>query len=55
MAQHRLGLKDQALATLKQLRQTMKKTEWAGQAETRGFVREAAALIEGKTPERKAS
>jgi tetratricopeptide (TPR) repeat protein len=50
MAQHRLGLKDQALATLKQLQQTMKKTEWASQAETRGFVREAAALIEGKTP-----
>jgi hypothetical protein len=55
MAQHRLGLKDQALATLKQLRQTMKKTEWASQAETWGFVREAAALIEGQTLERKAS
>ena len=53
MAQHRLGLKGQAQVTLKQLQQTMKKPEWASQAEAQGFVREAAALIEGTTPDPK--
>jgi tricorn protease-like protein len=46
MAQHRLGLKDQARSTLEQLRQMMQKPEWATNAEMRGFVREAEALLE---------
>jgi Flp pilus assembly protein TadD len=53
MARHRLGQKDQARATLEQLRQKMKTPEWASQAEARGLVREAAALVEGTTPDPK--
>jgi tetratricopeptide (TPR) repeat protein len=53
MAQHRLGQKEQAQATLEQLRQKMKTPEWASQAEAQGFVREAVALIEGTTPDPK--
>jgi hypothetical protein len=45
MAQHRLGLKDQARATLEHLRQTMQEPESATDAEMRGFVHEAEALL----------
>jgi hypothetical protein len=53
MARHRLGLKDQAEATLKQLRLTMEKPEWATNTEAIGFVREAEALLRGAAPEPK--
>jgi hypothetical protein len=50
MAQHQLGHKEQARATLARLREAMKQPRWAQNAEAQGFLREAEALIEGKTP-----
>jgi DNA-binding beta-propeller fold protein YncE len=49
MAHHQLGHKEQAQATLARLRETMKKAEWAKNAQAQGFLREAAALIQGTT------
>jgi WD40 repeat protein/serine/threonine protein kinase len=49
MAQHQLGQKEQAQATLARLREALKRPQWAPNAEAQGFLREAAALIEGKT------
>jgi hypothetical protein len=48
MAQHQLGEKEQARATLARLRALMKMPVWATNAEAEGFLREAAELIEGK-------
>jgi WD40 repeat protein/tRNA A-37 threonylcarbamoyl transferase component Bud32 len=48
MAQHRLGRPEQARATLARLRETMKKPNWAGDAELEAFLREAGELIDGR-------
>jgi hypothetical protein len=48
MAQHRLGQKDKARATLTRLHEAMKAPRWGNDAEVQGFLREAEALIEGK-------
>jgi Flp pilus assembly protein TadD len=53
MAQHRAGQQPDARTTLDQLRQSMKKPAWATNAEAQGFLREAAALIEGQTSDRR--
>jgi hypothetical protein len=50
MAQHRAGRSTDALTTLEGLRQTMKQPEWEKNAEARGFVREAEALLRGIEP-----
>jgi WD40 repeat protein/serine/threonine protein kinase len=47
MAQSGLGLKNQAQATLEQLRQIMKKPEWAAKGEVQAVVCEAEALLRG--------
>src|SRR5262249_879402 len=48
MAQHQLGKKDEASATLARLREVMKQESWAKEAEAQGFLREAEEAIEGK-------
>jgi hypothetical protein len=48
MAQHQLGRKDEAKATLARLRDVMKQPRWANDAEAQGFLHEADHLIEGK-------
>jgi Flp pilus assembly protein TadD len=53
MAQHQLGQKEQAKATLARLRETVTKPRWAKNAESAAFLREAEALIEGKAPDPK--
>jgi WD40 repeat protein len=50
MAQHRVYQHPDAQTTLEQLRQTMKKTEWATNTEAQGFAREAEALLRGAAP-----
>jgi tetratricopeptide (TPR) repeat protein len=47
MAQHRLGQKEQAQATLARLRQTIQTSQRAATQETQAFLREAVELIEG--------
>jgi WD40 repeat protein/serine/threonine protein kinase len=47
MAQHQLGKKDEAKATLARLRQFMKQPVWANNAEAQGFFGEAETLING--------
>jgi WD40 repeat protein/tRNA A-37 threonylcarbamoyl transferase component Bud32 len=46
MAHYQLGHKDEARAALARLRQAMKDPRWAQDAECRGFLREAEALVE---------
>jgi tetratricopeptide (TPR) repeat protein len=53
MTQHRVGQHPDALTTLEQLRQTMKKPQWATNTEAQGFGREAEALLRGVAPEPK--
>jgi hypothetical protein len=48
MAQHQLGQKEQAQATLGRLREVMKQPDWAQNAEAQGFLREAESLLQGK-------
>jgi tetratricopeptide (TPR) repeat protein len=48
MAQHHLGKKDAAQATLGRLRQVMKPPQRANDAASQGFLREAEALLQGK-------
>ena len=48
LAHHHLGHKEQARATLAQLREVMKQPRWEKDAEAAGFLREAQELIEGK-------
>jgi hypothetical protein len=48
MAQHQLGRKDEAKATLARLPEVMKKPPWADDTWAQGFLREAEELIEGK-------
>jgi tetratricopeptide (TPR) repeat protein len=48
MAQHQLGKKDEAQATLGRLRQVMTQPGWAKDPEAQGFLREAKALLQGK-------
>jgi hypothetical protein len=48
LAQHQLGEKEQARATLARLRELMKRPEWAAHAESRADLHEAAALIDGE-------
>jgi WD40 repeat protein/serine/threonine protein kinase/Flp pilus assembly protein TadD len=48
MAQHQLGRKEQAQATLARLREAMKQPRWAQDAESQAFLREAEALLQGK-------
>jgi tetratricopeptide (TPR) repeat protein len=48
MAQHRLGQKEQATATLRRLREVMKQPRWATNAESQGVLREAEGLLQGK-------
>jgi tetratricopeptide (TPR) repeat protein len=45
MAQHQLGQKDQAQASLNRLREIMKQPQWAKNEEAQGFLREAEALL----------
>jgi hypothetical protein len=51
MAQHRLDVHDPA--ALEQLRQTMRKPEWASSEEAQGFFQEAEALCRGAATEPK--
>jgi WD40 repeat protein/serine/threonine protein kinase len=53
MAQHRAGHHPDATTTLERLRQTMKKSAWTTNAEAQAFLREAEALIEGQTSDRR--
>jgi WD40 repeat protein/tRNA A-37 threonylcarbamoyl transferase component Bud32 len=53
MAQHRLGQREQAQATLARLRETMMQTRWAANTEGQGFLREAEALLHGPLPKAK--
>jgi tetratricopeptide (TPR) repeat protein len=48
MAQHQLGEKDKARETLSRLREVMNLVGWAKNPEAKGFLSEAAMLIEGK-------
>jgi hypothetical protein len=48
MAQHQLGLKEQAQATLARLREAMKQPQRAKDAKSQAFLREAEGLIEGQ-------
>jgi WD40 repeat protein len=55
MAQHQLGLKNQAQETLARLREVLKQPRWANNAEAQGFLREAEAVLKttpasGKSP-----
>jgi Flp pilus assembly protein TadD len=52
MAQHKLRKKDEAKATLGQLREVMKLARWAMDDEVKGFLPEAEELIEGKPAEK---
>jgi hypothetical protein len=45
MAEHRLGHRAEALASLARLREAMKKPQWTGDAEAQAFSREAEALV----------
>jgi WD40 repeat protein len=45
MAQHRLGQKEQARATLERLRGVIKQPPWAKDAEAQGFVRQAEEVL----------
>jgi uncharacterized protein HemY len=45
MAQHRLGKKDETEAAMKQLRELMKKPEWAQNPEAQAFLKEAEAVL----------
>jgi hypothetical protein len=48
MAQHQLGKKEEANATLARLREVMKQPRWAKDPESQGFLREAEELIAAK-------
>jgi hypothetical protein len=48
MAQHQLGRREEAQATLARLRETIKQPWWAKKAVAKGFLQEAEELIEGK-------
>jgi tetratricopeptide (TPR) repeat protein len=50
MAQHQLGKKDEAKATLARLREIMKQPGWANNADAQGFLRETETLINGGQP-----
>jgi WD40 repeat protein/serine/threonine protein kinase len=50
MAQHHLGQKEQASATLLRLQHAVKKPAWTDDEEVRNFLREAESLIRGKQP-----
>ncbi len=50
MAQHQLGQKEKAKATLDRLRETMKKPEWAKEPWAQVFLREAEEVIDIKKP-----
>jgi tetratricopeptide (TPR) repeat protein len=50
-AEHRLGRKGQARAALARLREVMRRPPWAGDAEARGFLAEAEALLGGRDHE----
>jgi hypothetical protein len=52
MAHQHLGHKEQAEATLANLREVMKQPSWEKNAEAQGFLREAEALITGKAAEK---
>jgi dipeptidyl aminopeptidase/acylaminoacyl peptidase len=49
MAQHQLGMKKEAKATLERFRKVMRQARWAEDAESVSFLREAEELIEDKT------
>ena len=48
MAQHQLGQKEQARATLERLRQIMKNWQWTTNGVAQGFLREAEAVMKPK-------
>jgi WD40 repeat protein len=48
MAEHQIGKKDDAKATLGRLHEVMKRPRWANNVEAQGFLREAEELIGGK-------
>ncbi len=52
MAHFQLGQKDKAAENLNKLRETMKRPQWARNAEARPFLREAEELIAGKMGEK---
>src|SRR5262249_4864788 len=53
MAQHQLRKQDEAKEAHGRLREVMKQSGWAKDAESQGFLREAEELIEGKAAETK--
>jgi hypothetical protein len=50
MANFGLGQKEKAQQLLDELRQLMKKPQWAQNSEAKGFLREAEELLAGKPP-----
>jgi uncharacterized protein HemY len=48
MAQHQLGRKEQAEATLARLREVVKQPRWASRAETQDLLREAEEVLKTK-------
>jgi WD40 repeat protein/serine/threonine protein kinase len=52
-AHQQLGHKEQAQATLTQLRELMKQPDWKENLEAQDFLREAGGLIEGKAGDKK--
>jgi WD40 repeat protein/serine/threonine protein kinase len=49
LARYRLGEKEQARKTLERLRETIKRPQWIHDAEARGFLEEAEALVQGQS------
>jgi tetratricopeptide (TPR) repeat protein len=50
MAQHQLGRRQEAQATLTRLRQVAKQPRWAREPNTQGFLREAESLLKPAKP-----
>jgi hypothetical protein len=53
MAHFQLGQKEQAAGALARLRERMKDPRWANDADSRAFLQEAEALLEGRAEQRK--
>jgi hypothetical protein len=53
MAHFQLGQKEQAARVLSRLRERMNDPQWANDADSRAFLQEAEALLEGRAEPRK--
>ncbi len=52
MAHWQLGQKEKAREQMARLREAMNDPRWGNDEDSKGFLREAEELIEGKLPER---